>query len=596
MGTKGEKTGSVTGSVRAQTRELLRVIRLSSEGERISQFCLLITLVIGANAIVQIRLNSWQGNIYDAISQREVAVFLHELLVFAIIVSILLCLGVAQTWLHENLKVRLRETITGNLLHEWLRPKRACLLQFAGEVGANPDQRMQEDTRRLSELSADLGVGLVQSSLMLLAFVGVLWTLSSQVAFKMHGATFVVPGYMVWCAILYAAVGSFFTWLAGRSLIEAHGELRANEAQFRFALMHVNETAEVIGLCGGEAAERRLLRVRLSTVIGTMRSIASRIARLCWVTGSYGWAGLVVPMILAAPGYFGGTLSLGGMMMVVGAFNQVQQALRWYVDRFPVIAEWRALLERIAGYRNALIGLETLGGKSGRIVFADHAERNLSFEDLCVFGPSGRIELRERRVEISPGERVLIFGPAKSGKSIFFRAIAGLWVWGEGVIRLPARETMMILPELPYIPLGTLRAAICYPDDSDRFRDAALSQALERVELKKLIPALDCVARWDNKLTADEQHRLMLARLLAHRPAWVIHDESMMEMEEETRSLVISIFNEELRYAAVLNFGRGTSNADFFHRSYRLRTVALDQVVPLQFPAQAHPAFAQPSH
>ena len=577
--------GRVPGSVSRQTRELLKVVRCSPGAKTIFQFCLLITLIIGANAVVQIRLNSWQGNIYDAISRREIPVFLHELLVFAVIVSILLCLGVAQTWLHENLKVRLREAVTGNLLHEWLRPKRAFLLTFAGDTGANPDQRIQDDTKRLSELSADLGVGLVQSSLLALAFVGVLWTLSSQVIFEMHGARFVIPGYMVWCAILYATLGSFFTWLAGRSLIEAHGELRANEAHFRFALMHVNETSEVIGLCGGETTERRLLQARLSTVIGTMRSIASRVARLGWVTGSYGWAGLVVPMILAAPGYFGGTLSLGGMMMVVGAFNQVQQALRWYVDRFPAIAEWRALLERVAGYRKALTGVEAPDPAGGQIFYAQHAEGNLSFVDLCVFGPGGRIELSEPRVEIRPGERVLIFGPAKSGKSIFFRAIAGLWVWGEGAVYLPAREATLILPELPYFPLGTLRAAISYPDDTDRFGDASLSQALERVQLEKLIPALDCVARWDNKLSADEQHRLMLARLLAHRPAWVIHDESMMEMEEETQRLVISIFNEELRHAAVLNFGRGVSNADFFHRSYRLRTVALDRAVPLQSPA-----------
>ncbi len=543
------------------------------------------TLVLAATATVQIRLNSWQGNIYDAIGQREVPVFLHELLVFAAIVSVLLCLGVAQTWLQEMLKVRLRESITEDLLNEWLRPMRAYRLPLAGDVGANPDQRMQEDAKRLAELSADLGVGLLQASLMLVAFAGVLWTLSNQVVFELHGAKFAIPGYMVWCAIVYAGVGSFFTWLAGRSLVNAHGELRSQEAQFRFALMHVNETSKVIALCNGEAVERQLLQAPFATVIAAMMSIAGRIARLGWVTGAYGWAGLVAPMILAAPGYFGGTLSLGGMMMVVGAFYQVQQALRWYVDRFPAIAEWRAMLERVIGYREALTSVEALGAAGERILLAGHAEGKLSFEDLCVFSPDGNIELNEPRVELGSGERVLIVGSARSGKSMLFRAIAGLWVWGNGAIYLPARETMMFLPQVPNIPIGTLRTALAYPRETSCFGDAAVCEALERVRLEQLIAALNCPARWDKQLTADEQNRLMLARLLVHRPAWVIHDETMMELEEETRTLALSIFSEELRDTAVLSFGRGTSYAYFYQRSYRLRTVTPKNAMPSEFPA-----------
>ncbi len=537
----------------------------------LAQYFTFITLVIGANAIVQVRLNTWQGSIYDAISSRDISIFLRQVGVFTVIVSVLLCLGVAQTWLHERLKVRLRQAATVDLLDEFLKPARIFLLPLSGDISINPDQRIQEDTRRLSELTVDLTVGLVQSTLMLFAFVGVLWQLSSQVVFVINGSHVTIPGYMVWAALGYALVGSFVTWLVGRPLIKAHTRLRAAEANFRFDLVRLNEAAEGVALSHGEEAERELLNKPLDTVLTIMRSIANRLATLMWVTGAYGWFAILAPLILAAPGYFGGTLSLGGLMMVVGGFYQVQQALRWYVDRFPALAEWRAMLARVIDYRSALRRVEMLDGVAGRIRYIeDSPSGNLCLEDLCVVAPSGRVTLGDPSVIIKPGERVLIIAPPKSGKTIFVKALAGLWVWGSGTIRIPAG--MMFLPQIPYFPAGSLRTALAYPDVAPRFGDAEARIALERSHLGPLADELDVEKRWDKELSLEEKRRLNLARLLLHRPKWIVKDESISELDEESRKIALSVFAVELKDTAFISVGRHEPGHGFYHRTLSIKT------------------------
>jgi vitamin B12/bleomycin/antimicrobial peptide transport system ATP-binding/permease protein len=546
----------------------------------LARYFLFIALVIGANALVQVRLNAWQGSIYDAISSRDISIFLREIGVFLGIVSVLLCLGVAQTWLHERLKVRLRQAATIDLLDEWLKPARILLLPLSGDIGVNPDQRIQEDTRRLSELTVDLLVGLLQSTLMLLAFVGVLWQLSAQVVFSLGGAHFTIPGYMVWAAMGYALLGSFITWLVGRPLIKAHTRLRAAEANFRFDLVRLNEAAEGVALSRGEAAERERLDGPTGAVIEIMRSIANRLATLNWVTGAYGWFAILAPLVLAAPGYFGGTLTLGGLMMVVGGFYQVQQALRWYVDRFPALAEWRAMLARVIDFRTALKRVEALDGISGRIRYIeDNPSGKLCIEDLCIQTPGGRITLGDPSIVIEPGERVLIVASPKSGKTIFVKTLAGLWVWGSGTIRLP--KSVMFLPQTPYFPAGSLRTALAYPD-MPAFTDADAKKALERSLLGPLGAELNVEKRWDKELSLEEKRRLNLARLLLHRPKWVIKDESISELDDDTRKVAVSVLSTELRDMAFICVGRLEPGHGFFSRTYNLKTRPPGIKLPLQ--------------
>ncbi len=311
--------------------------------------------VIVATTYGQIRLNRWNQPFYDALERRDYHGFMVQLGAFCIIAGLLLVLNVLQRFLSEALKLRLREGLVKDLAAEWLRPGRAFRLGTAGPIGVNPDQRMHEDARHLTELSGDLGVQLLQSTILLVTFVGVLWAISGNFSLMLGGHAYVIPGYMVWAAILYAGSGSLLSYWVGRSLIPRNAERYQQESELRFALMQANEHVAEFGQ--GHAADDARLRIlaNLRHVLSAMWRLVFGVTNLTWVTAGYGWLTLVAPILVAAPAYFAGTLSFGGLMMAVGAFNQVQQSLRWFVDNFSTIADWRATLLRVAEFRRALL-------------------------------------------------------------------------------------------------------------------------------------------------------------------------------------------------------------------------------------------------
>jgi vitamin B12/bleomycin/antimicrobial peptide transport system ATP-binding/permease protein len=553
-----------------QLLSLLRALRASPYRRRLGLLAIGIVLVICANAAGQIRLNVWQGAFYNAIEQRHFAAFTTQLLVFAIIAGGLLVLVVAQTWLKEMLQVRLREWLTHDLLDQWLAPKRAYLLGFAGEIGLNPDQRIHQDAQHLTELTTILAIGLVQSSLLLVSFVGVLWVLSEQVVFDVGGRSFAIPGYMVWCALAYALGGSLLAWRIGRPLVALNAERYAREADLRFALVRVNEHADGIALHGGEADERRVLDEPVDRVVAIIVRLAGGLARLTWITAGYGWLAIVAPIVVAAPGYFDGELSFGALMMVVGAFNQVQSSLRWFVDNLAQIADWRATLLRVVAFRDALPALETIGEETGRIEVVDTGSDKLVLENLEIALPDACATLDQARVEVKPGERIQILGKPGAGKSTLFRVLAGMWPWGAGTIQLPPREAMMFMPQRPYLPLGTLRAAVSYPAEPGHFDDGAVRATLEQVDLGHLAPALDRTERWDRQLSLDEQQRLAVARLLLHRPRWVVGDDAIGALDEDHRRLVLSILERELAEATLIRLGRDPAQDGLWGRTLHI--------------------------
>ncbi|MGH7004872.1 MAG: ABC transporter ATP-binding protein/permease, partial [Alphaproteobacteria bacterium] len=469
---------------------MLRALCRSRYRSRLGFLSFILLVVVCANTYGQVRLNLWSGSFYDTLEQRSVWALGGELVTFLIIVSGLLLLVVAQTWLQETIKIRLREWLTHDLLDDWLAPKHAYLLSHAGDVGVNPDQRMQDDARHLAELTASLAFGLLQSTLLLMTFVGVLWMLSSQVRFTVDQSSFGIPGYMVWCALLYAAAGSWLTWVVGRPLIRLNAERCAREAELRYALVRLHESAEAVALHRGERDEREILNGTVAGVVNLGRELARGIARLTWVTSSYGWLALVVPVLVAAPGYFGGAMSLGGLMMVVGAFNQVQQSLRWFVDNFATIATWRATLLRVMTFRDGLSSLSSDADHGRRISMGSHPDGKLAFKHLSLAIGEGRAELDTPLVEIDHGERVFIATQPCSDKSRLLRAVAGLWTNGEGTILLPPPHQVMFVPPRPYLPLTTLRGTITYPEDASAFEDEAVIAAMKRVGLARFIDQL----------------------------------------------------------------------------------------------------------
>jgi putative ATP-binding cassette transporter len=568
--TPGAPSTDPADRVFAQLRSLARALWTSPYRGRLALLAIGIVVVICANTAGQIRLNVWQRAFYDAVEQKQMGAFLAQLVVFAFIAGGLLVLVVAQTWLQEMTKVRLREWLTHDLLDQWLEPKRAYMLGFAGEIGVNPDQRIHQDAQHLTELTTILAVGLLQSSLLLVSFVGVLWVLSQQVVFDVGAHSFTIPGYMVWCALAYSLGGSLLAWRVGRPLIALNAERYAREADLRFELVRVNEHADGIALHDGEVDERRLLNEPVERVVAMMARIAGGLARLTWITSGYGWLAIVVPIVVAAPGYFDGELSFGALMMVVGAFNQVQTSLRWFVDNLAQIADWRATLVRVVAFRNVLPAVETIGKETGRIEVVDAASEKLVLDHLEVALPGECVALDRDRLEVKPGARLQILGRPGSGKSTLFRALAGMWPWGAGTIRRPPRATMMFMPQRPYLPPGTLRAAVTYPAPPERFDDAAVRAALERVDLGQLAPALDRSERWDRQLALDEQQRLAFARLLLHAPRWVFVDDAIGTLGEEHRQLVLSIFERELPGTTVIRLGRDPAPDGFWDRIVRI--------------------------
>jgi len=549
---------------------IFRAFWNSPERNKVVLLVAVVVAVIGLTAFGQVRLNAWNRPFYDALARKDFPQFLRQIMAFGVIAGLLLVLNVVQAWLNQAIKVKLRESLVRDLFDEWLKPRRAFRLGTAGEIGANPDQRIHEDARHLTELLTDLGLGLLQSSLLLGSFMGVLWILSENVVFHWNGHPFAVPGYMVWCAIFYAGTASWVSWLVGRPLIRLNAERYAREADLRFALVRLNEHTDSVALYGGEQNENHRLQRELRRVLGAMWRIVNASTRLTCITAGYGWFTIIAPILVAVPGYFSGDLSFGTLMMVVGAFMQVQGALRWFIDNFGTIADWRATLLRIATFRETLLTMDALGASAPRIKFVAEKRSNVAFDNLQVATPTGCTMLSEQHVEIAPGDRVLIVGEPGAGKTLLFQAIAGLWPWGSGKVALPASNGVTFVPRQPYVPLGTLRAALAYPSPEDTYKDEELVVVLRQAGLERLSSSLNRDARWDKELADEEQQRLALARILLHKPRWVVIDEALDALDDDARKRVMSLFTTGLHRAAIVNIGRPETKHHYFERVLHL--------------------------
>jgi vitamin B12/bleomycin/antimicrobial peptide transport system ATP-binding/permease protein len=527
-------------------------------------------LVIAVTAYGQIRLNNWNQPFYDALSRRDFPQFLVQLGVFGLIAGALLVLNVTQRWFTETLKLRLRQGLAHDLIHNWLQPGRAFRLASASPMGVNPDQRMHEDARHLTELSADLGIGLLQSSILLVTFVKVLWSLSNDFVFHLGDRHFAIPGYMVWAAIVYSGSASLLSYWIGRSLIDRNAERYAREADLRFSLVRVNEHIDAIALSAGEADEERRIEIDIAAVLAATGRLVTGLTNLTWITAGYGWFTLVAPILAAAPLYFAGNISFGGLMMASGAFIQVQSSLRWFVDNFSTIADWRATLLRVASFRRAVIDTDVLHDIESRIAVVTGDPGKISIEDLEIASPAGATMLQERKVDINAGERVLIVGESGTGKTLLFRALAGLWPWGAGRVTHPPGEEILYMPRTPYLPPGTLREALAYPSTTEAFEAAAYANALLRLKLERLVPLLDVSRRWDHELSDDEQQTLAFARVVLHAPPWVLIDEVLDSLDEEARRCILDLFTTDLPHTGVIHIGRVDAHDHLFSRVLHL--------------------------
>jgi putative ATP-binding cassette transporter len=557
-------------SLFAQVTRLVGAFWASCERNQLLMLATGLLVVVAATAYLQIRLNAWNQPFYDALTHKDIPTFIKQLGVFAELAAVLLVLNVSQVWLNQTSRVVLRQGLVHDLLNEWLRPLRAFRLSNAGVIGQNPDQRLHADAQHLTELMTDLGIGLLQSTLLLLSFIGVLWMRSEHMFLPLPGHRLYVPGYMVWCALFYAGTASFLSWLVGHPLVSLDAERYAREADLRFALVRANEEIEGITIYGGEADEQRHLNRVFDSVLEVSRRIVAATTRLTWITSGYGWFTLVAPILVAAPTYLTGGMSFGELMLVVGAFNQVQTSLRWFVDNFSSIADWRATLLRVASFRGAVTTMDNLGESTSHIELEESESPTICLDEVQVAAPAGAIELSEPHVDLAPGERVLISAERGAVRTLLFRAMIGLWPWGRGRITRPARASMMFLPGRAYVPPGSLRGALCYPCTSDEFDEAATVRALAAVGLERLQPLLDRTERWDQRLNDDEKQCLAIARVILQRPKWIVLDGALELLDAASRQRVKALFSRELAGIGLINISTSGHPEAFFTRQMQL--------------------------
>ncbi|MCA1970479.1 MAG: ABC transporter ATP-binding protein/permease [Rhizobium sp.] len=516
--------------------------------------------VILLTAYGQILLNRWNAPFYNSLERRDLDAFIVELGNFGKIAGVLLLLNVIQTWLNQMTALYMREGLARNVVDEWLADRRAYRLMMTSPLGVNPDQRLHEDARKLAEMTTSLSIGLVQATILLVSFIGVLWQLSSGFVFHFRDYSFSIPGYMVWGAVAYAGIASLFSQVVGWKLTRLNAERYSNEAELRFSLMRANENLEAIALAGGEETERRHIHDKLDAVLGSIRHLAKALTNLTWVTAGFGWLAILVPILIAAPAYFAGTMTFGGLMMAAAAFNQVHSALRWYVDNFGAIADWKAALMRVSALRAALIDMDD-GPADGRIIVSRGEPGRLTLEAVSIAShvdgdcTLDGFRIKEENPTILSGDHVMINGDQGVNRKLLFNAIAGLWPYGSGRILLPQEEDILFVPQLEYLPEGKLRSVLAYPLASAGFTDEAMVAALQRVGLTRIAGKLDERARWDRLLDKDEQMALAFAGLILRKPRWVVLNDVLEGLEPDTVTKLSGVL-AELSGSTLIYIGR----------------------------------------
>ncbi len=523
---------------------------------------------------VAIRFNLWNRDFFNALENRDGGAFAWQIQAFLMLAAAQMSVIVGLLYTKQLIQLAWREWLTNHLVAQWLNQGRQYQLEMAsGDLASNPEQRIAEDVRVAVDLAVDFAAGLLTSSLMLVSFIGILWTISGPLRFEAFGNEVVIPGYMVWAALIYALIGTTLTILVGRPMVRHNADKTTAEADFRFGLTRVRESGEGIALIRGEADERRGLREQFGVVRTRVRTLMRSQRNLMWLTSGYGAVAVIFPTIVASPAYFAGALTLGGLMQIGAAFGEVQRALSWFVDSFPNLAHWRASVGRVIALRDALASLDALAADPTQptISVVETDEQQLVFGDLEVAFANGTTVIQEASATIEAGERVLIKGESGTGKSTLFRAIGGLWPWGAGDIRTPPRRDMTFMPQRPYLPLGTLATAISYPAGPDAFPRAAMAEALERVGLARLADRLGDAERWDRVLSLGEQQRLAFARLILQRPKWIFMDEATAALDEANQDAMMKLVIEELPDVGLVSIGHRPGLEAFHTRTLTLQ-------------------------
>ena len=517
---------------------------------------------------IDVLLNQWNNRFYNALQEKDWDGFVREIGIFSLLATCYIALAVYQLYLNQWLQIRWRRWLTSHYLGEWLQDANHYRMQLQGDAADNPDQRITDDVKLFVERTLDIGVGLLSAVVTLASFIIILWGLSAASPLTIFGREFTIPGYLVWGALIYAVFGTALTQWIGSPLVNLDFQQQRYEADFRFNLVRVRENSEQIALLQGESAERQRLSERFGRVVDNWYGIMQRTKRLTAFTASYSQAAVIFPYVLVAPAYFADKIHLGGMMQTAAAFSSVQKALSFFVTIYRLLAEWRAVIARLDGFEMAIGSAANLTERADSIhVVPSPGSDKIDLEQLLVRLPNGRPLVSADGFSIRSNERTLVTGPSGAGKSTLFRAIAGVWPFGRGSIAVPAMAKLMMLPQRPYFPLGSLKAAIVYPAEASALGTDRVSDVLIAVGLPQLASRLEEDAHWNRILSLGEQQRLGLARALLHAPQYLFLDEATASLDEASEARLYRLLEEKLPTTTIVSIGH-RSTLEAFHQRH----------------------------
>ena len=531
----------------------------------------LVVLVLG-QLFFQYQLNLWNKAIFDALEKKDSATVMRQAMIFVPLAAGSIAVAVCIVYARMRTQRRWRAWLTEHTITRWLDKGRYYQLNLIEGDHKNPEARIAEDIRIATEQPVDFAVGILSAVLTSVTFMGVLWSVGGSLTVPFGGADITIPGYLVIAVLIYCLIISGLMLIIARSFVPTAETKNQVEAEFRFALTRVREYGESIAILGGEKEERTGLDKLLAKVISTWAKMAGQYMRTMFVSHGNFVIASVIPIILCAPKYLSGEMTLGTVMQAAAAFIQVQYAFNWLVDNYPRLAEWTASARRASNLLVAVDGLENVEkSQTGAIKREESKGAAIRLKDVSVALSDGTVVVDDADVTVQFGERVLVAGESGTGKSTLVRAIAGLWPWGEGEITLEPGAKMFLMPQKPYIPLGTLRRAVTYPQQAEDFEDKEITEALKAVGLGHITKKLDDEeAKWDRTLSGGEQQRLAFARLVLHKPDIVVMDEATSALDPESQGMLMNLVSERLPETAIISVGHRPELEAFHERKVNL--------------------------
>jgi putative ATP-binding cassette transporter len=502
-------------------------------------------------------MNVWNRFVFDALERRDAGTVLYLALLYVPLLAASVAVMVLQVYVRMTTQRRWRAWLNHHLLDRWLNNGRYYQLNLVGGDHKNPEYRIADDVRVAVDAPVEFATGLATAILSAATFIAVLWTIGGSLSFTLGGVAVTIPGFLVVAAVIYALLASGSMVFIGRRFVTVSENKNQAEAEYRYVLTRLSENGESIAVLGGEEEERNTVDRSLGNVLRRWRDICFQTMRTTIVSQTSGYIAPVLPILLCAPKFLEGTMTLGEVMQAASAFTIVQAAFNWLVDNYPRLADWTASARRVASLMVSLDALERAEEGEGvsRIERSEGTGAALRLSDLSVTLDNGAAVVKDAEVDIMPGERVLVAGESGTGKSTLVRAIAGLWPWGEGKVEVATGAKMFLMPQRAYVPVGTLRRAATYPEPAESYDVDDVAKALKRVGLGHLVDRLEEEAPWDQTLSGGEKQRLAFARILLHRPDIIVLDEATSALDPASQDKLMELLTTELDATTIVSVG-----------------------------------------